>query len=670
MDASVQTRLSSILSLNLDSPELAAALSVYQPPSSPSPLPPESGLALGDSLRSQLEASSLSALSAFLDSHAPLAGALDNLAEQAQALQTQTRGALAAYHASMEETTGLVETAAAATAAAEEEDAKAAIAQAFLDTYQLTPEEEAALTAPALAEAFFVALERVRAIRAHAGATLRGGGQVAGLHVLEHMGALENAAYERLYRWVQSEGRSLDKDVAEIPDLLQRAVGALKRRPELFRYCFLEVASARHNAVVRGFLAAITRGGPSGLPRPIEVHAHDPLRYVGDMLAWLHQAAAWENELVSVLFADPEGIDHGVQPPPAVVVPESPEKEAQETEEDKILHSPPALLAHIFAGVCRTLQVRFEQALSLLSQHEPAGTTSRSVPRTMSTLFSLSNLLQFYAATLGGLMGEYAPLVECIGVCTGRAEALFQKQLKGLADALVRSPPSVPPSLAPPGLLSLTLSHLSEVMLTFSGSLVPESERELQFAPILELVLHPLIKACTLSAVALPPGDMAVYLLNCLAAMHAALDPHAEFTQPALELVSAQMDAHLETLVQEQSQAILSGSGILEKLAIAQAHLPDSDGPLSHLPGMSATDMAAVMRSFDALLSATSVLVMPMTEKLTDPRTRQTARARVADAISSAYTSLHDAVHNPSNAYGNPASILLHSPDELKILLR
>lgn len=46
----------------------------------------------------------------------------------------------------------------------------------------------------------------------------------------------------------------------------------------------------RHNALFRRFLTALTRGGPGGLPRPIEVHAHDPLRYVGDMLGWLHQA--------------------------------------------------------------------------------------------------------------------------------------------------------------------------------------------------------------------------------------------------------------------------------------------------------------------------------------------------------------------------------------------
>lgn len=51
----------------------------------------------------------------------------------------------------------------------------------------------------------------------------------------------------------------------------------------------LQVANMRHNALFRRFISALTRGGPGGMPRPIEVHAHDPLRYVGDMLGWLHQ---------------------------------------------------------------------------------------------------------------------------------------------------------------------------------------------------------------------------------------------------------------------------------------------------------------------------------------------------------------------------------------------
>lgn len=49
-------------------------------------------------------------------------------------------------------------------------------------------------------------------------------------------------------------------------------------------------------------MEALTRGGPGGTPRPIELHAHDPLRYVGDMLAWLHQAVAGEREFLEALF--------------------------------------------------------------------------------------------------------------------------------------------------------------------------------------------------------------------------------------------------------------------------------------------------------------------------------------------------------------------------------
>lgn len=45
------------------------------------------------------------------------------------------------------------------------------------------------------------------------------------------------------------------------------------------RYALDEFGTARRSAVVRGFIDALTRGGPGGTPRPIEMHSHDPLRY-------------------------------------------------------------------------------------------------------------------------------------------------------------------------------------------------------------------------------------------------------------------------------------------------------------------------------------------------------------------------------------------------------
>lgn len=63
------------------------------------------------------------------------------------------------------------------------------------------------------------------------------------------------------------------------------------------------LSDTRQATLLSSFIAALTRGGPSGYPRPIELHAHDPLRYVGDMLAWVHQAIAAEREFLESLFS-------------------------------------------------------------------------------------------------------------------------------------------------------------------------------------------------------------------------------------------------------------------------------------------------------------------------------------------------------------------------------
>ena len=58
------------------------------------------------------------------------------------------------------------------------------------------------------------------------------------------------------------------------------------------------LSQTRQTTLLSNFTNALTRGGPGGLPRPIELHAHDPMRYVGDMLAWVHQAIAAEREFL------------------------------------------------------------------------------------------------------------------------------------------------------------------------------------------------------------------------------------------------------------------------------------------------------------------------------------------------------------------------------------
>ena len=59
-------------------------------------------------------------------------------------------------------------------------------------------------------------------------------------------------------------------------------------------------AKTRQAAMLSSFKAALTTGSAHG--RPIEVHAHDALLYIGDMLAWVHQAIAAEQEFLETLL--------------------------------------------------------------------------------------------------------------------------------------------------------------------------------------------------------------------------------------------------------------------------------------------------------------------------------------------------------------------------------
>jgi hypothetical protein len=61
-----------------------------------------------------------------------------------------------------------------------------------------------------------------------------------------------------------------------------------------------EYCNSRRNAVVKLFIDALTKG--QGTTKPIELNSHDPLRYIGDMLAWIHQNTATEHEYLRSLF--------------------------------------------------------------------------------------------------------------------------------------------------------------------------------------------------------------------------------------------------------------------------------------------------------------------------------------------------------------------------------
>lgn len=143
------------------------------------------------------------------------------------------------------------------------------------------------------------------------------------LDIMEYTSQHLEAGYMKIFKWCAFESRGFSKDTLEVSHSMRVAIARLKARPELLELVFPPLiffessrltyflhhseiltllGTTRSASILNTFLDALTRGGPTGLPRPIELHAHDPIRYIGDMLAWIHQTMAGEREFLESLF--------------------------------------------------------------------------------------------------------------------------------------------------------------------------------------------------------------------------------------------------------------------------------------------------------------------------------------------------------------------------------
>lgn len=149
------------------------------------------------------------------------------------------------------------------------------------------------------------------------------------------------------------------------------------------RYILDEYCSARRTTLVGSFIDALTLGeGYGATPNPIEMHTNDPKRYIGDMLAWLHQAIPVEKENILTLV-----------------------KNCDKTGTNKMIISFPSFflilctmhisdvsnqikqaLSNITEGLCHPLKSRIEHVISM------------DAPATV--LYSVTTLLRFYCAII------------------------------------------------------------------------------------------------------------------------------------------------------------------------------------------------------------------------------------------------------------------------------
>ncbi|KAF8378980.1 hypothetical protein HHK36_028406 [Tetracentron sinense] len=553
----------------------------------------------------------------------------------------------------------------------------------FLRDYQLSNEEINALREEDLDENFFKALSHVQEIHANCKILLRTHHQV----MYDSFSCI---------RWVQAECRRLgDTDNPEVSDLLKTAVRCLKERPVLFKYCAEEVANMRHNALFRRFISALTRGGPGGLPRPIEVHAHDPLRYVGDMLGWLHQALASERELVLVLLDPDAVVETG---PTARRFSKNTESDSTHTESDVIF-----VLDRIFEGVCRPFKVRVEQVL----QSQPSLITS----------YKLNITLEFYSYTISDLLGRETALCNTLWLLKDAAQQTFFDILKTRGDKLLRYPPLVAVDLSPPPAVQEGVSVLLDIIETYDSMMVPVSGKKPIFDPVISAFLDPIVQMCEQAAEAhkskgvihssrrsrmsSDSGQISrdssssvdallgnntsisssqnsetpskIFLINCLSAIQQPLLRH-DVASEYVRNLGAMIDNHIRALAEKEVDAILRRCGLLNKMSHIHNSVKEEEGgaiigpPLAEIEDMSPASLSESLKAFFGLVLGSGGS-LPEFEQMQVPQLRSEACIRVARSLAEAYELIYKAIMDPKNCYPEPKSLARHPPDQIRTIL-
>jgi hypothetical protein len=184
--------------------------------------------------------------------------------------------------------------------------------ESFLSRFQLSSGEiETLYTAPinqaSSAKVFFDALQRLRSAYADCKLMVEKHSYSAGFELLDVLGQHQDMAYQRLFDWVKLKCDNLAESgsTEDIDQMLQTAISYLRKLPIYFSQCQDLVVNSRRSQLVQRFVMALTQGGAAGqVFRAIDLHAHDAVRYVGDMLAWMHQTVASEEEFLEAVFGE------------------------------------------------------------------------------------------------------------------------------------------------------------------------------------------------------------------------------------------------------------------------------------------------------------------------------------------------------------------------------
>ena len=500
-------------------------------------------------------------------------------------------------------------------------DMKSKVASSFLHKFQLSPKQLQLLSGTPegglgfgsqgqIGDEFFEAMHRVQEIHEDCKVLLHMSKQRAGLDIMESMAMQLESAYERLYHWTQNQCRLMTGEVPDFNTNLRCALKELKKRPILFQYCIDEYVIARRTALVQSFIDALTRDGTSG--RPMELHSHDPVRYCGDMLGWLHQAIATESDHVSGLL----------------------------TEEDH--ERTVSILSMITEGCCRPLYVRIEQVVV---------STANAV-----VAYKLVNLLRYYCGVFLKNLSSTAPLMKTVSDLSELQSKTFFSTLNMQVFKILGDIQTPLLDLAPTLKLSELLGLLQELLSSRDMTVFTGSNQNQDLRMILSCCIDPLFQHCSESVSTMTKLDQSIYLINCLYVVQSTVSLY-EFTDRQVESLEMQIQSHMDTVASEQFGHFLECTGLTQFYG-ALLHREITDKDYQSIDGCS--------EQLRALISAPDQYQLSQSRLVTSGRLREDVMKSALNKFCGAYESVFNTVAEAKTEAG---VLMTYSPQQTRQLL-
>ncbi|KPM40189.1 Conserved oligomeric Golgi complex subunit 6 [Neonectria ditissima] len=444
---------------------------------------------------------------------------------------------------------------------------------AFKKHFIMSENEVAALTMTAepVDDQFFDSLTKAKKISKDCEVLLGFEKQTLGLELMEQTSKNINLGFQKLYKWIQREFKTLNLENPQMNSSIRRALRVLAERPSLFQNCLDFFAEARERILSDSFYVALTGTSPSGAEdrsvKPIDMTAHDPLRYVGDMLAWIHSSTVSEREALEILFvAEGEELAKGLKSGRDAEIWRLVADDDEETEADfnalKALHD---LVDRDISGAARVLRQRVEQVIQANEDIIPA--------------YKLANLINFYRITFQKALGPESDLVELVESLEKEALRQFRALVRDHIAAIQGEFQHAPSDLGPPVFLQDSLKQLGAISKTYDSSLVATEDRATEFENVLAEAFEPFLASCENMAKSMEKRNGSIFLINCMLSAAGSLELF-EFTHTRGERLREKAAEEAKRLVGSQYSFFRRGSGLDAILNVLQADREKGAGSL------------------------------------------------------------------------------------------